>query len=92
MEALHSMPAQCAHGDVKSKGQGELQKDINNLKGAMKTHGAKRGFMNAASPGVISLFLQNNHYKTRDAYLAALADAMREEYETIVASGPRSST
>ncbi len=43
--------------------------------------------MNAASPGVISLFLQNVHYKTRDAYLAALADAMRDEYETIVAAG-----
>ena len=73
--------------DVTSKGQGELQKDIDNLKGAMANHGAKRGFMNAASPGVISLFLQNDHYKTREAYLAALADAMREEYETIVASG-----
>jgi 5-methyltetrahydropteroyltriglutamate--homocysteine methyltransferase len=43
--------------------------------------------MNAASPGVISLFLQNAHYPTRDAYLAALADAMKEEYETIVAAG-----
>ena len=74
-------------GEVKSKGQGELQKDIDNLKGAMAKHGVERGFMNAASPGVISLFLQNDHYKTRDAYLAALADAMREEYETIVASG-----
>ena len=74
-------------GDVKSKGQGELQKDISNLKAAMATHGAERGFMNAASPGVISLFLQNDHYKTRDAYLAALADAMKEEYETIVSSG-----
>ena len=73
--------------DVTSKGQGELQKDIDNLKGAMANHGAKRGFMNAASPGVISLFLQNDYYKTREAYLAALADAMREEYETIVASG-----
>ena len=73
--------------DVTSKGQGELQKDIDNLKGAMALHGAKRGFMNAASPGVVSLFLQNDHYKTREAYLAALADAMREEYETIVASG-----
>jgi len=72
--------------DVTSKGQGELQKDIDNLKGAMAHHGAKRGFMNAASPGVVSLFLQNDHYKTREAYLAALADAMREEYETIVAS------
>ena len=74
-------------GEVKSKGQGELQKDIANLKNAMKAHGVERGFMNAASPGVISLFLQNDFYPTRDAYLAALADAMREEYETIVASG-----
>ncbi len=74
-------------GEVKSKGQGELQKDIDNLLAAMAQHGAKRGFMNAASPGVISLFLQNQHYATRDAYLAALADAMKEEYETIVAAG-----
>ena len=74
-------------GEVRSKGQGELGKDINNLKAAMEKHGAERGFMNAASPGVISLFLQNDHYPSRDAYLAALADAMREEYETIVAEG-----
>ena len=74
-------------GEVKSKGQGELEKDIANLKGAMDKHGVDRGFMNAASPGVISLFLQNDHYKTREAYLAALADAMKDEYETIVAAG-----
>ena len=74
-------------GEVKSKGQGELQKDINNLKSAMASHGIDRGFMNAASPGVISLFLQNSHYSSREQYLAALADAMKEEYETIIASG-----
>lgn len=74
-------------GPVESKGQGELEKDVANLSKAMKKHGAKSGFMNAASPGVISLFLQNDHYPTRDAYLAALADAMREEYETIVGAG-----
>ena len=74
-------------GEVRSKGQGELQKDIANLKAAMQAHGASRGFMNAASPGVISLFLQNEHYPTREAYLEALADAMKEEYETIVAAG-----
>ena len=73
--------------EVKSKGQGELQKDISNLKSALAANGVERGFMNAASPGVISLFLQNDYYSTRDAYLAALADAMRDEYETIVASG-----
>ena len=74
-------------GEVRSKGQGELQKDIDNLKAAMAAHGVERGFMNAASPGVISLFLQNDFYPTREAYLAALADAMKEEYETIVAAG-----
>ena len=74
-------------GPVASKGQDELNTDIANLKTAMATHGAKRGFMNAASPGVISLFLQNDYYANREDYLAALADAMKEEYETIVASG-----
>ncbi|MXW87506.1 MAG: epoxyalkane--coenzyme M transferase, partial [Boseongicola sp. SB0667_bin_21] len=74
-------------GEVRSRGQGELQKDIANLKAAMAANGARRGFMNAASPGVISLFLQNEFYPSREAYLAALADAMKEEYETIVAAG-----
>jgi 5-methyltetrahydropteroyltriglutamate--homocysteine methyltransferase len=74
-------------GEVRSKGQGELQADIDNLKAAMAAQGLERGFMNAASPGVISLFLQNQYYRTREAYLAALADAMKAEYETIVAAG-----
>ena len=49
-------------GEVTSKGQGELENDIANLKAAMAAHGVERGFMNAASPGVISLFLQNDYY------------------------------
>ena len=74
-------------GEVTSKGQSELQADIDNLKAGMAAQGIERGFMNAASPGVISLFLQNQHYKSREAYLAALADAMKAEYETIVGAG-----
>ncbi|MEM8630497.1 MAG: cobalamin-independent methionine synthase II family protein [Pseudomonadota bacterium] len=74
-------------GEVTSKGQGELEKDIANLKAAMARHNVSEGFMNAASPGVISLFLQNDFYPTREAYLAALADAMRDEYRTIVDAG-----
>lgn len=73
--------------EVKSKGQAELIKDITNLKSAMSNHGVSEGFMNAASPGVISLFLQNAFYNTREEYLGALADAMKEEYETIASSG-----
>jgi len=72
---------------VTSKGQGDLGKDIANLKAAMAAQGVSRGFMNAASPGVISLFLQNEFYPSREAYLAALADAMRNEYRTIVEAG-----
>ncbi|MFN3644384.1 MAG: cobalamin-independent methionine synthase II family protein [Gemmobacter sp.] len=77
---------QCT-GPVESRGQGELAKDIAHLKAAMAAHGVARGFMNAASPGVIALFLQNAHYPTREAYLHALAEAMREEYRTILDAG-----
>ncbi len=74
-------------GEVKSKGQDELLKDIANLKAGMNACEVDEGFMNAASPGVISLFLQNDFYPDRTAYLAALSDAMRDEYKTIVDSG-----
>ena len=74
-------------GEVRVKSHDDLHKDIANLKSAMTTHGASRGFMNAASPGVISLFLANDYYPTREAYLAALSDVMRAEYEAIVAAG-----
>ncbi len=74
-------------GPVRSKGQSENLKDIANLKAAMAEHGVAHGFMNAASPGVISLFLPNAHYPSRAAYLAALSDAMATEYRTIVDAG-----
>ena len=77
---------QCT-GPVESRGQDELKKDIANLNAAMAAHGVSRGFMNAASPGVISLFLQNAFYPDRQAYLNALADGMREEYRTILDAG-----
>ena len=72
---------------VSSKGQVDLNKDIFNLKTAMKICNVSKGFMNAASPGVISLFLQNQFYSSREEYLAALADVMKTEYETITGSG-----
>ena len=51
----------------------------------MSLHKLDRGFMNAASPG--NFFLQNQFYQTREKYLEALADVMREEYEIIVNAG-----
>ena len=74
-------------GEVRAKDHAALDKDIANLLAAMREHGAARGFMNAASPGVIALFQPNRYYPSREAYVGALADAMREEYERIVAAG-----
>ena len=66
---------QCT-GPVASKGDAEFMADIANLKAAMETHGVERGFMNAASPGVIAQFLPNAWYASHEAYLEALADDM----------------
>ncbi len=74
-------------GEITAKGDDDLQADIANLKAGMVQHGVARGFMNAASPGVIALFLQNAHYASREQYLEALSEVMKAEYETIVASG-----
>ena len=77
---------QCT-GPIASKGDADLMADIANLKAAMEAHGVARGFMNAASPGVIAQFLPNAWYPSREAYLEALADAMKPEYDAILAAG-----
>ncbi|MGH1478419.1 MAG: cobalamin-independent methionine synthase II family protein [Geminicoccales bacterium] len=77
----------CCTGEVRPKDARDLKADISNLKSAITMHGLERGFMNAASPGVISQFLPNQHYPTREKYLAALADVMQAEYEKIVDAG-----
>ena len=43
--------------------------------------------MSAASPGVVSLFFRNDHYKDYETYLYAIAEAMRDEYETVAKAG-----
>src|SRR5437899_2798913 len=59
------------------------QTDADNLKAALKEVKATGGFMSAASPGVVSLFFRNDHYKDFETYIYAIADAMRHEYETV---------
>jgi 5-methyltetrahydropteroyltriglutamate--homocysteine methyltransferase len=61
--------------------------DAANLKSALAGVKTEEAFMTAASPGLISLFFHDGHYKSQEAYLAAIADAMRAEYETVVAAG-----
>jgi 5-methyltetrahydropteroyltriglutamate--homocysteine methyltransferase len=61
--------------------------DVGNLTTALRGVAAEEGFMTAASPGVISLFFKNDHYPSHEAYLFAIADAMRHEYETVAKAG-----
>lgn len=64
-----------------------LMEDLAHMAEALSAHHPHGGFMNSASPGVIALFQPNEHYPTQDDYLEALAEAMRPEYEAIVAAG-----
>ena len=64
-----------------------LHDDLRRLEAARAKHSPTGAFMNAASPGVIALFQPNDFYPDDDAYLEALAEAMRPEYEAIVAAG-----
>jgi 5-methyltetrahydropteroyltriglutamate--homocysteine methyltransferase len=61
--------------------------DAANLKAAIHGVRAEEGFLSAASPGVVSLFFHNGYYQNHEAYLDAIAEAMRQEYETIVGAG-----
>ena len=65
-----------------------VEDDIRRFSAAMRKEGQSvRGFMNAASPGLVTAFQPNQYYPTHEAYLADLVDAMRPEYEAIVAAG-----
>ena len=74
-------------GEIAVKDASLARTDIDNMKAAIAESHPVEGFMNAASPGVIALFQPNDYYPTQDAYLEAVAEAMRTEYEEIVASG-----
>ncbi len=64
-----------------------LERDLENLRAATDALDVKDAFVTAASPGVIALFLHNEHYRSHDDYVMALAEAMRAEYEAINAAG-----
>jgi 5-methyltetrahydropteroyltriglutamate--homocysteine methyltransferase len=61
--------------------------DVLHLEAALAASGAGEAFLTAASPGVVSLFFRNEHYPSEEAYLFAIADAMRHEYRTIADAG-----
>jgi 5-methyltetrahydropteroyltriglutamate--homocysteine methyltransferase len=75
-------------GPVRLRTLEPLHDDIRRFRTALDRHGrGVRAFMNSASPGLITAFQVNRHYPTHEAYLADIVDAMRAEYEAIVAAG-----
>jgi len=74
-------------GEIRVSTTDPLNADLDNMKSAVAMASPTEAFLNAASPGVIALFQPNDYYSTQDAYLEAVADAMRVEYEGIVAAG-----
>ena len=63
------------------------QTDVAHLKAALAGKKVAGAFMSAASPGVVSLFFRNDYYKDFESYIFAIADAMRQEYETVARGG-----
>jgi 5-methyltetrahydropteroyltriglutamate--homocysteine methyltransferase len=77
----------CCIADIRLSDHEAVKIDIANFKAAIARSKPVDAFMPAASPGVISAFQPNRHYPNHAAYIAAVADAMREEYEAIANAG-----
>src|SRR6201981_3924815 len=77
----------CCTGPVAYENRAPLETDLQNLTGACAAVKPAEAFMNAASPGVLTKFVPDRYYRDEDAYIDALANALKEEYEAIVNSG-----
>lgn len=77
----------CCQGPVAVKDTTALDEDLANFKAAVTAAKPVGAFMNAASPGVVSVFQKNEYYPTEDAYIEAVAAALQPEYEAIAAAG-----
>ena len=77
----------CCVGPVRYADTRPLEQDIANLKQALTQVPAIDGFLNSASPGVLTKFVPNMFYASEDAYVEALSSALAVEYEAIVSAG-----
>jgi 5-methyltetrahydropteroyltriglutamate--homocysteine methyltransferase len=82
-----TIPQPACTGPISWKDKEAVERDIATLKAAVGTRQIEEVFMTAASPGVIANFLPNEYYPTEEAYLSALAEAMKHEYQAIVQAG-----
>ena len=76
----------CCTNELKLKDESSLINDLNNFKSSLKKNNHHKAFMNAASPGVINVFMPNKFYNSEEEYLDKLSNIMAKEYETITKS------
>jgi 5-methyltetrahydropteroyltriglutamate--homocysteine methyltransferase len=74
-------------GPITWRGDALVQRDIANLQVAVQGVTPVEAFMTAASPGIVCDYLENDYYPNAEAYLFAVADAMKHEYRAIVEAG-----
>jgi 5-methyltetrahydropteroyltriglutamate--homocysteine methyltransferase len=74
-------------GPLTYVGHEAVRTDIANLRAALAGVEVTEAFLPAVAPGTIEHWLRNEHYASDEAYLAAIAEAMRAEYEAIVEAG-----
>ena len=77
----------CCTGPIAYRDRGPLEIDLTNLAAACAAVRPVEAFMNAASPGVLTKFVPDLYYRDEDAYVEALANALKDEYEAIVKAG-----
>ena len=77
----------CCTGPVAYRNRLPLETDLKNLTAACAEARPVEAFLNAASPGVLTKFVPDRYYQDEDAYVDALANALREEYEAITRAG-----
>ena len=75
------------NGPIAYRDREALERELDDFKAALAGAGAAEAFLSAASPGVIAQFLGNSYYPSHEAYIAALADAMKVEYDAIHRAG-----
>lgn len=74
-------------GPIEYVNTAELQKELDDFKEALGEVSPADAFLSAASPGVIAVFLTNFYYKDHEAFIWAMANAMKTEYDAIHKAG-----
>lgn len=88
-EGVSSLVPPCVIGEVRYRDPAEADAEPREFREALTEIGGgfREGFLSAPSPGIIAAACKNEHYASEDAYIEALAEALRLEYEAVVRNG-----